>query len=161
MSDNNQYQFRASKEDTIQLVQQIADLEHKDDLARKLTGAYGKSGKFVFTLRRLASGGAPTYSPKLIGEVKGDTRNSSVHIRFRPSIVIVSFAILMITIISFQFYKYLYIDEETNKGLIFAVISIAILMATILTHFYLKKELKNLFLHLLLDDKAKQLNNLL
>jgi hypothetical protein len=160
LGSKNQYQFRASKDDTIHLVKQISDLEHKDDLSRKLTGAYGKNGNFVFTLRRLASGGAPTYSPQLIGNIVGDKRNSSIHFRFRPSLVIVFFAVLMMTIISVLFYKHFYIAEEDGKSLMFAILSIVILLATTLGYFHLRRELKNLFLQLILDNETKQLNNI-
>lgn len=160
MKFKNQYQFRASKEETVLLVQQIVDLEHKDDLSRKLTGACGKSGNFVFTLRRLASGGAPTYSPQLIGKIEGDHKNSSIHIRFRPSLVIVFFAALMCTIITVLFYKHYIIEVADGKSFMFAILSIVILGAVFLGYFHLKRELKRLFLTLILDEETKQLNNL-
>lgn len=160
MDNKKQYLFKVSKEDTFSVVKQVADLEHENALARKLTGTLDEDGKFAFTLRRLSSGGAPTYSPKLIGEVHGEKRNSSIHIHFRPSITILFFGVLMSTIISVLLYKHFNWIDDDGKSLIFAIISIAILAATILTHFHLKKELKNIFLQLVLDEETKQLNNL-
>jgi hypothetical protein len=150
LDKKNQYQIRASKEDTIQLVQKIVELSHDDSMARKLTGACGKGGKFYFTLRRLSSGGSPTYSPKLVGEVQGDQSNASIHIRFRPSLILVIFGILMLAISAVLFYKDNSGIDEDSKPFIFAVISIAIFAATVLTHFHLKKELKTIFLKLVL-----------
>jgi hypothetical protein len=153
LEKKNQYQIRASKEDTIQLVQENVELSHEYAIARKLTGACGKGGKFYFTLRRLSSGGSPTYSPKLLGEVQGDQNSASIHIRFRPSLILVIFGVLMLAISAVLFYKDSSGIDEDSKPFIFAVISIAIFAATVLTHFHLKKELKTIFLNLVLNEK--------
>tara|TARA_B110000037_G_C17127622_1_gene509026 strand:+ start:5647 stop:6114 length:468 start_codon:yes stop_codon:yes gene_type:complete len=153
LDTKNQYQIRASKEDTIQLVQEIVELSHDDSMTRKLTGVCGKGGKFYFTLRRLSSGGSPTYSPKLVGEVQGDQSNASIHIRFRPSLILVIFGLLMLGISAVLFYKHNSGIDEDSKPLIFAVISIAIFFATVLTHFHLKKELTTIFLNLTLNQE--------
>ena len=160
MEIKNQYQIKASKEDTILLLQEIVELSHDDSMARKLTGACGNGGKFYFTLRRLSSGGSPTYSPKLVGEVHGDQRNASIHIRFRPSLIILIFGLIMAAISAVLLYKHSSGIEEDSNPLIFAVLSIAIFAATILTHFHLKKELKTIFINLTLNEEAKQLNGL-
>ncbi|NOQ72157.1 MAG: hypothetical protein GQ574_09155 [Crocinitomix sp.] len=160
MNSKNQYEFRTSKAETDQLVKQIMNLEHKEDISRKLTGTHGKNGNFVFTLRRLASGGLPSYSPQLIGKVTGDKRNSVIQFRFRSSIMIFTFGILMSIIISVLFYKHFIIQAGDGKSLMFAVLSIVILLATILVHFGLKRELKSHFLDLILDEDSKQLNNI-